>query len=295
MLSLNVKDLEPAQVQNYLYYAVAPRPICFASTINTAGEVNLSPFSFFNLFSINPPICVFSPVTRMRDNSTKHTLNNVLEVKECVINIVNYAMVQQMSLASTEYGSGINEFEKAGFTMAPSTLVKPPRVLEAPVQLECRINEVIKLGEQRGAGSLVIAEVVVIHVNEDILGDDGNIDQQKIDLVARLGGNWYARITEESLFEVEKPLRTLGIGVDALPKNVRMSMVLSGNDLGKLGNLEILPTAEQIDAAMHLPQIKEILDATMGDAKTREIELHMLAKQMINDGEIAKALTVILI
>ncbi|MET4080363.1 flavin reductase (DIM6/NTAB) family NADH-FMN oxidoreductase RutF [Pedobacter sp. UYP30] len=295
MLSFKVEDLQPAQVQNYLYYAVAPRPICFASTVDKEGNVNLSPFSFFNLFSINPPICIFSPVTRMRDNSTKHTLDNVLEVKECVINIVNYAMVQQMSLASTEYGKGINEFEKAGFTMAPSTLVKPPRVLEAPVQLECRIKEVVKLGDQKGAGNLVIAEVVVIHVQEDILDDKGNIDQQKIDLVARLGGNWYARITPESLFEVEKPLRTLGIGVDALPKSVRLSMVLSGNDLGRLGNLETLPTAEEIDQSMHLPAVKEILDATIGDAKTREIELHTLAKRLILSGNIKDALTVILL
>ncbi|MGY3051964.1 flavin reductase (DIM6/NTAB) family NADH-FMN oxidoreductase RutF [Pedobacter sp. UYEF25] len=295
MRSFKVEDLQPSQVQNYLYYAIAPRPICFASTVDVEGNVNLSPFSFFNLFSINPPICVFSPVTRMRDNSTKHTLDNVLEVKECVINIVNYAMVQQMSLASTEYGKEVNEFEKAGFTMADSILVKPPRVLEAPVQLECKINEVINLGKQKGAGNLVIAEVVVIHVNEGILGEDGNIDQQKIDLVARLGGNWYSRVTAESLFEVAKPLRTLGIGVDALPKNVRLSMVLSGNDLGQLGNLEILPSAEEIDAAMSLAEVKEILDVTIGDSKTREIELHTLAKRLLLQGNIKQALTVILL
>lgn len=295
MISFKVEELEPSQVQNYLYYAIAPRPICFASTIDLEGNINLSPFSFFNLFSINPPICVFSPVRRMRDNSTKHTLDNLLEVKECVINIVNFAMVQQVSLASTEYGKGINEFEKAGFTMAPSTLIQPPRVAEAPVQLECIINEVISLGEQSGAGNLVIAEVKAIHIKEDILDGSGNIDQQKIDLVARLGGNWYSRVTAESLFEVEKPLRTLGIGVDALPKNVRLSNILSGNDLGQLGNLEILPTADEIDQAMHLPEVKEIQDATIGDAKTREIEMHLLARQLIRDGKTAEALTVLLV
>jgi flavin reductase (DIM6/NTAB) family NADH-FMN oxidoreductase RutF len=217
MLTLKSSDLSPFQLQNYLQYAIAPRPICFASTIDKSGNVNLSPFSFFNMFSTNPPMCVFSPSRRVRDNTTKHTLDNVLEVKECVINIVNHAMVQQMSLASTEYGKEINEFEKAGFTMLPSQMVKPPRVAEAPVQFECIITEVISLGDNPGAGNLVLAEIKLIHIDENILDKDGKIDQEKIDLVARLGGDWYCRVTKENLFQVPKPLTTLGIGVDALP------------------------------------------------------------------------------
>lgn len=238
MLTIDVTKLSPVQLQNYLQYAIAPRPICFASTIDEAGNINLSPFSFFNMFSTNPPLCIFSPSRRVRDGSNKHTLENVLEVKECVINIVNYPMVQQMSLASTDYGKGVNEFEKAGFTMLPSLLVKPPRVAEAPVQMECIVKEVIHLGDQPGAGNLILAEIKMIHIQENILDAEGKIDQEKIDLVARLGGDWYCRVTPESLFKVAKPLTTLGIGVDALPKAVRNSYVLSGNDLGRLGNIE---------------------------------------------------------
>jgi flavin reductase (DIM6/NTAB) family NADH-FMN oxidoreductase RutF len=267
MLTINVSELSPAQLQNYMQYAVAPRPICFATTIDQAGNINLSPFSFFNMFSTNPPLCVFSPARRVRDNTTKHTLENILEVKECVINIVNYPMVQQMSLSSTEYAKGVNEFEKAGFTMQPSQLVKPPRVAEAPVQMECVVTEVIHLGENPGAGNLILAEVKLIHIREDILDEEGKIDQAKIDLVARLGGDWYCRVTPENLFKVAKPLTTLGIGVDALPKGVRNSYVLTGNDLGKLGNIENIPSEEEIDLIRNLPAVKEVLDATIGDAE----------------------------
>ncbi|WP_410219967.1 flavin reductase family protein [Pedobacter sp.] len=295
MLSLDCKDLSPVQLQNYLQYAIAPRPICFASTIDTVGNVNLSPFSFFNLMGSNPPVCVFSPARRVRDNTTKHTLENVLAVKECVINIVNYAMVQQTSLASTEYAKGINEFEKAGFTMLKSDLVKPPRVAEAPVQLECVINDVIALGEQNGAGNLVIAEIKRIHIKEEILDADGKIDQQKIDLVARLGGDWYCRVTAESLFKVAKPLATLGIGIDKLPHNVRNSKVLSGNDLGMLGNVEHLPTAEEIEAIRYQVNVKDILDATIGDESNRERELHELAKLFLKEGNVVDALKVVLL
>lgn len=295
MLSLDCKDLSPVQLQNYLQYAIAPRPICFASTIDAVGNVNLSPFSFFNLMGSNPPVCVFSPARRVRDNTTKHTLENVLAVKECVINIVNYAMVQQTSLASTEYAKGINEFEKAGFTMLKSDLVKPPRVAEAPVQLECVINDVIALGEQNGAGNLVIAEIKRIHIKEEILDADGKIDQQKIDLVARLGGDWYCRVTAESLFKVAKPLATLGIGIDKLPHNVRNSKVLSGNDLGMLGNVEHLPTAEEIEAIRYQVNVKDILDATIGDESNRERELHELAKLFLKEGNVVDALKVVLL
>lgn len=295
MLTIDVTTIPAVQLQNYLQYAIAPRPICFASTIDQEGNINLSPFSFFNMFSTNPPLCIFSPSRRVRDGSTKHTLENVLEVKECVINIVNYPMVQQMSLASTEYSKGINEFEKAGFTMLPAQLVKPPRVAEAPVQLECIVKEVIHLGDKPGAGNLILAEVKLIHIQEDILDADGKIDQEKIDLVARLGGDWYCRVTPESLFKVAKPLTTLGIGVDALPKAVRNSHVLSGNDLGRLGNIEQLPSADDIDEMQRNSQVKEVLDATIGDASNRERELHELAKQFLAEDNVMAALKVVLL
>jgi flavin reductase (DIM6/NTAB) family NADH-FMN oxidoreductase RutF len=295
MLTLNCKDLSPIQLQNYLQYAIAPRPICLASTIDARGNVNLSPFSFFNLFSTNPPICIFSPARRVRDNTTKHTLENILEVGECVVNIVNYVMVQQTSLSSTEYGKEVNEFDKAGFTMEVSHLVKPPRVAEAPVQLECVVNQVIPLGNQHGAGNLVLAEIKLIHIKEEILDTEGKIDQQKIDLVARLGGNWYSRVTPESLFTVPKPLTTLGIGVDALPLSVRQSRVLSGNDLGLLGNLEVLPNDEEISEMQWNTNVKDILDATIGDATNRERELHEFAKELIAYGKVADALKVLLL
>ena len=295
MLTLNTADLSPAQLQNYMQYAIAPRPICFASTIDQAGNINLSPFSFFNMFSTNPPLVIFSPARRVRDNTTKHTLQNILEVKECVINIVNYAMVQQTSLASTEYARGINEFEKAGFTMQASQLVKPPRVAEAPVQMECVVREVIHLGENPGAGNLILAEVKLIHIKEDILDDSGKIDQAKIDLVARLGGDWYCRVTPENLFKVKKPLTTLGIGVDALPSGVRNSFVLSGNDLGMLGNVEHFPEAEQIEEIRNIAEVKEILDATIGDANNRQRELHELAKLWLQQGKLNDALKVLLL
>ncbi|MCX2475662.1 flavin reductase family protein [Pedobacter sp. MC2016-05] len=295
MLTLKTEDLSAVQLQDYLQYAIAPRPICFASTIDADGNINLSPFSFFNMFSTKPPICIFSPARRVRDNTTKHTLENVLEVKECVINIVNYDMVQQMSLASTEYAKGVNEFEKAGFTMLTSDLVSPPRVAEAPVQFECVVNQVIPLGDSHGAGNLILAEIKLIHINEDILDNSGKIDQKKIDLVARLGGDWYCRVTENNLFKVAKPLAKLGIGVDALPKAIRLSKVLTGNDLGMLGNVEVLPDEQEVDLVSSHPEVKEILDATIGDATNRERELHGLAKTFLESGEVTLALKVVLL
>ncbi|MFD2288494.1 flavin reductase family protein [Pedobacter petrophilus] len=295
MLTLKTEDLSAVQLQNYLQYAIAPRPICFASTIDAEGNVNLSPFSFFNMFSTKPPICVFSPARRVRDNTTKHTLENVLQVKECVINIVNYEMVQQMSLASTEYAKGINEFEKAGFTMLKSELVTPPRVAEAPVQFECLVNQVIQLGDSHGAGNLILAEIKLIHISEAILNSEGKIDQQKIDLVARLGGDWYCRVTADNLFKVAKPLAKLGIGVDALPKSVRFSKVLTGNDLGMLGNVELLPTDDEVDLIASNPEVKEVLDATIGDITNRERELHELARDYLSKGNVELALKVVLL
>ncbi|WP_100802478.1 flavin reductase family protein [Ulvibacter sp. MAR_2010_11] len=240
MISIKPQDISTGKLHGYLLGAVSPRPICFASTIDAEGNVNLSPFSFFNVFSANPPIMVFSPARRVRNNTTKHTLENVLETKEVVINIVNYSMVQQMSLASTEYAKGVNEFVKAGFTEIASEIVKPPRVAEAPVQFECKVLEVVALGDNGGAGNLVVCEVVNLHLDETILNAEGHIDPNKIDTVARMGGNWYSR-AKAGLFEVPKPLSTLGIGVDALPEAVRNSKVLTGNDLGMLANVEELP------------------------------------------------------
>ena len=245
MISITPQEVSTAKLHGYLLSAVSPRPIAFASTVDEDGNVNLSPFSFFNVFSANPPILVFSPARRVRDNTTKHTLENVLKTKEVVINIVNHAMVQQMSLSSTEYPDGVNEFVKAGFTEVASDLVTPPRVGEAPVQFECKVIDVIALGTEGGAGNLIIAEVVKLHIKESILDDEGKIDAVKIDTVARMGGNWYNR-AKEGMFEVLKPIRTMGIGVDALPASIRNSTVLTGNDLGILGNSEKIPTEEEV-------------------------------------------------
>ncbi|MCP1995003.1 flavin reductase family protein [Flavobacterium sp. HSC-61S13] len=247
MKTIDPKDITTVQLQAYMQSAIGPRPIALASTIDADGNPNLSPFSFFNMFSANPPILVFSPSRRVRDNTLKHTLFNVQATQQVVINVVNYEMVQQTSLSSTEYKDGVNEFEKAGFTMLKSDLVSPFRVAESPVQFECIVNEVIGLGDQGGAGNLVICEVVKMHINEAVLNEQGAIQQDKMDLVARMGGNWYTR-ANDGLFEVEKPLTTLGIGVDAIPEVVRKSPIFSGNDLGILGNVEELPSPEAVKA-----------------------------------------------
>lgn len=246
MLTLNTENLSTQEIQQYLQYAIAPRPICFASTIDLEGNVNLSPFSFFNLFSMNPPICIFSPSRRVRDNTTKHTLENIKLVPECVINIVNYDMVQQVSLASCDYPKGTNEFIKSGFTQLASELVGPPRVAESPIQLECIVQEVISLGEKAGAGNLVLAEIKRIHIQDDVLDANGNIDQVKLDLVARLGGDWYARITSDNLFKVEKPNSKLGIGFDHLPKEILENNLLTSNEKAQLANVSMLPNLEGI-------------------------------------------------
>lgn len=290
--SLDPASMSIADLQFCLQHAVAPRPICFVSTISRSGEVNVSPFSFFNLFSTNPPVCIFSPARRVRDNTIKHSLENVLEVPEAVINIVNYSMVQQVSLASTEYPRGVNEFEKAGFTMAAAEKVRPPRVLESPVQLECIIKEVKPLGEGPGAGNLVFAEIIQIHIRAEVLDQNGQLDQAKLDLVARLGANWYCRVTKDSLFEVEKPLRTMGIGVDSLPSVARDSVVLTGNDLGRLGNREQIPTEKQLAEAARLPEIIAIFNADYNDAQRIE-KLHHFAQSCLKKDELEKALAVV--
>lgn len=281
-------DIHP-QFDNLLKFAIAPRPICFASTIDKSGRVNLSPFSYFNLMSHRPPICIFSPLRRMRDGTTKHTLENIREVPEVVINIVNHAMVEQQSLASTEYPKEVNEFDKSGFTPVAAELVTPPRVAESPVQLECKVRQVIELADIPGAGNLVVAEVIRMHVHENLLDDDGRMDQAELDLVARLGGDWYCRVTAANLFEVAKPLRSRGIGVDQLPQHIRLSPVLTGNHLGQLGNVEVPPTEDEADALRSDPEIREILDTFIGDKATLQIHLHRKAAALLDAGEVAKA------
>jgi flavin reductase (DIM6/NTAB) family NADH-FMN oxidoreductase RutF len=291
---INPSDLSSVQLQSYLNFIIAPRPICLASTIDKAGNVNLSPFSYFNLFSVNPPVCVFSPSRRVRDNTTKHTLDNIREVPECVINIVNYDMVQQTSLSSVEYPLGVNEFVKSGLTPVSSELVKPPRVAESYVQLECTVTDIIALGQNHGAGNLVLAEIKRIHINDAVLDAEGRIDQSKMDHVARLGGDWYCRVTNHNLFKVAKPNTKIGIGVDALPYAIRNSRILTGNNLGQLGNLEYIPTDEAIEAFSIHPEIKEVLDATIGDSQTRELQLHLKAKQLLDEERVEEALMVLL-
>ncbi|MCM4159519.1 flavin reductase family protein [Antarcticibacterium flavum] len=283
MLSIDPKEISTGKTHQYLLGAVGPRPIAFASTLDEQGRPNLSPFSFFNVFSANPPILVFSPARRGRDNTVKHTYLNAKATREVVINIVNFDMVQQMSLSSTEYDAGVNEFEKAGFTMLKSDKVKPFRVAESPAQFECKINEVIELGEEGGAGNLVICEVVKMHFLESILDETGGIDQHKIDQVARMGGNWYSR-ANMGMFEVPKPLSTLGIGVDSIPREIRESTILTGNDYGKLGNVEALPTEEEISVFLKEEENAASLLQT-GDTE----KLHLAAQKYLENNEPAKA------
>jgi flavin reductase (DIM6/NTAB) family NADH-FMN oxidoreductase RutF len=291
MKTIFLKDSSMAEVQHYLQTAVAPRPICFASTIDKAGNINLSPFSFFNLFSYNPPVVVFSPVRRGRDNTTKHTLENIAEVPEVVINIVTYDMVQQMSLASCEFAKGVNEFEKAGFKMEAATMVKPPMVKQSKIKLECTVTEIKPLGEHRGAGNLIIATVQVVHIAEDILTSDGKIDQTKLQLVARLGGDWYCKVDESNLFKVEKPNTKLGIGIDALPNSIKNSSILTGNNLGQLANVSLLPL---VDPAFYDDTLKNIIQYYAINPDEMENELHIYAAQLLNEGKVNEAWQVLL-
>ena len=269
--TIKMKTISPADLNNFelqmlLQTAIAPRPIALASTVDKDGNVNLSPFSFFNMFSSNPPVVIFSPARRVRDNTTKHTLENVLEVPEVVIGIVNYKIVQQISLSSTEYGKEVNEFVKAGLTMKEAYLVQPKLIEECPVNLECKVLEIKHLGTEGGAGNLVICEVIKIHVREEYLNEQGTLDQKKLDLVARLGGNWYSRNNADNLFEVPKPLVTKGIGFDRLPDSIKLSTIFTGNDLGMLANTEELPSGDfsseetihvQVQKLLHQHQIME--------------------------------------
>ena len=288
---LNLKDLKPAEVQNYLQHAIAPRPVCFASTIDKEGNINLSPFSFFNLFSSNPPVVIFSPARRVRDNTTKHSLQNVLEVPEVVINIVDYDMVQQVSLSSCEFPKGVNEFEKAGFTMQSATMIKPPLVKESKVKMECKVLEVKPLGSSGGAGNLVICEVLCMHIDESILDANKMIDQKKLHHVARLGGDWYCKVDGENLFKVAKPNTQLGIGVDALPADIRDSKILSGNNLGQLANVNEMPF---VDPTFYDDKLKNIIQYYSINPKEMDIELHRYAKELLDAGKVNEAWQVLL-
>lgn len=284
MTSFVPKDCTVQQMQALLSSAVAPRPIAFASTIDAEGNPNLSPFSFYNIFSSNPPILIFSPARRVRDNTTKHTLQNVQDVPEVVINVVHYGMIQQMSLSSTEYAKGVNEFDKSGLTILKSELVRPFRVAESPIQMECKVIEIKPLGQDKGAGNLVICKVLKLHVSDEVLNIKGEIDQEKLDLVARGGGSYYIR-AKDGFLEIPKPLRTLGIGIDALPEELRNSTVLTGNDLGLLGNVEALPTQNEIDDFCKNQEHKNI--------KTVK-ELHQKAQDYLREGQVQKAWCILL-
>ncbi len=289
--TLDPSELATADVHKILLSAVAPRPIAFASTVDTDGRVNLSPFSFFNVFSANPPILIFSPARRGRDNTTKHTYENVKQHKEVVINIVNHAIVEQMSLTSTEYDRGVNEFEKAGLTAVASDVVQPPRVGEAPVSFECTVEDIIALGMEGGAGNLIISKVVRIHINTQYLNTKGDLDTTKLDLVARMGESWYCRASGEALFEIPKPIFNKGIGVDQLPKHVLKSNVLTGNHLGRLGNIERLPDATSIEKELHSKEIITILQ--LEDEQKQRHTLHQYAVGFIDKNDIERALSIL--
>src|SRR5688500_17321209 len=282
-MTADLKDLKPVEKQYYLQHVIGPRPICFASTVDKAGNINLSPFSFFNMFSSHPPVLVFSPSRRVRDNTTKHTLENVREVPEVVINIVDFDMVQQMSLASCEFPKGINEFTKAGFTQVPATLVKPPMVKESKVNLECHVLEIKPLGNEGGAGNLVICGVIRMHIADELLDENKKIDQRKLHHVARLGGDWYCKVDASNLFQVEKPNVKVGIGVDSLPASIRESKVLTGNNLGQLANVYEMPV---VDPAFSDDQLKNIFQYFSLNPVEMESELHRYAKELLDQGKV---------
>ncbi|MEZ4938982.1 MAG: flavin reductase family protein [Crocinitomicaceae bacterium] len=288
MLTLDPKELEVPVLHGYLLGAVGPRPIAFASTVDENGVPNLAPFSFFNVFSANPPIMVFSPARSGRNNTTKDTYNNVKKVPEVVINVVNYDIVEKMSLASSPFAPEVDEFKKSGLTPVPSDLIKPFRVKESPVQFECKVNEVVELGDKGGAGNLVICEVVKIHVNKAVLDANNKIDQKKIDLVSRMGGNWYCRADENSMFEIVKPITTVGIGIDNMPEDILDSKILSGNDLGKLGGIEELPNETDVND-YKLTELSDLFVEFEDDKTTLEIKLHEKAKELLTQDKLEEA------
>lgn len=283
------KDISTGALHGLMLGTIGPRPIAFASTVDADGKVNLSPYSFFNVFSSNPPTLIFSPARRVRDNTIKHTLENAMATKEVVINVVNHAIVEQMSLSSTEYERGVNEFVKSGLTEAPSEKVKPPRVAESPAAYECIVKDVVHLGEHGGAGNLIICEVVLAHFSDDIMDGQGRPDPFKADLVGRMGGDWYCRANGEALFTLPKPNREKGIGVDAIPEGIRNSVVLTGNNLGRLGNVSALPAAAEVEEFGQRPEIVEIMQRFKNDQESLEYHLHEHAKQFLNENQTHKA------
>jgi flavin reductase (DIM6/NTAB) family NADH-FMN oxidoreductase RutF len=291
MLRIIPGEIPNPKLHQYLLGSIAPRPIAFASTVDEKGNPNLSPFSFFNVFGYNPTTLIFSPSRRGRDNTTKDTFENVKLVPEVVINVVTYEMVNQASLASTEYLTGVDEFLKAGFTKVPSELIRPLRVKESPVQMECRVRDIIETGSGGGAANLIICEILLMHIREDILGADGMIDQNKIRLVGRLGKDFYAMAFGDALFEVEKPLQRKGIGIDALPENIRNSMILTGNELGQLGNVESLPNDEEIKSLRESPEIKKLMETSCDIIS----EMNSLARRYLETGHTYEALKVLML
>ena len=289
--TIDPNSISTKELHSILLTAVAPRPIALASTLDENGVVNLSPFSFFNVFSANPPILIFSPARRVKDNTTKHTLENVKTTKEVVINIVNFPMVEQMSLSSTEYGKGVDEFKKSGLTPIASNKIKPPRVLESPVAFECIVDDIISLGDEGGAGNLIISRVVNIHINKSYFNESNQLDTEKLDLVARMGASWYTRVTQDSLFEIPKPIFNTGIGVDALPTHAQNSHILTGNNLGRLGNLAVLPTSSEIKLLKSDKEIAQIL--SISNESNRIDKLHQLAKVYLENNELEKSLSIL--
>lgn len=288
MLTIDPKEIPVPKLHQYLLGAIGPRPIAFASTVDEKGNHNLAPFSFFNVFSANPPILIFSPARSGRSNTTKDTYNNVKVVPEVVINVVSYSMVHQMSLASSPFPADEDEFVKAGFTALESEMIQPRRVAEAPVQLECKVIEVKELGDQGGAGNLVICEVLKMHINESVLDEGGMIDQKKIDLVARMGGNWYCRADENSMFEITKPITTIGVGFDAIPEDLRKSSILSGNDLGQLGGIEEIPNETDVNE-YKLLELSELFLMHENNARELELALHKRAKELLKENKLEEA------
>jgi flavin reductase (DIM6/NTAB) family NADH-FMN oxidoreductase RutF len=288
MKDINPNELPIQKLHQILLGAIGPRPIAFASTVDSEGNNNLSPFSFFNVFSANPPILIFSPARSGRTNETKDTYKNVKVVPEVVINVVNFDIVQQMSLSSSPYAPNVDEFVKAGFTALDSELVKPKRVAESPVQFECKVNEVIELGDQGGAGNLIICEVVKIHIAEEVLDENGLIDQHKINLVARMGGNWYCHANEASMFEVVKPLTTIGIGFDNLPSDILSSAVLTKNDLGLLAGVEKLPNETEVNE-YKLVELNNLFVTLDNNANQLEVELHKHAQVLLTQNKVEEA------
>jgi len=288
MLTIKPGDIKTAQMHAYMLATIAPRPIAFASTIDRNGIPNLAPFSFYNAFGSHPPVIVFSPARRVRDNTTKHTLENIYETREVVINAVNYTMVHQTSLASCEYPKGVNEFTKAGFTPLPSQLVKPFRVKESPVQMECKVLDIKETGTEGGAANLIICEILLMHISEHILNADQRIDPDKIDLVARMGGDLYCRASGAALFEVTKPNTKLGIGIDQIPERIRLSKILTGNNLGQLGNADSLPTSNEIAMLSNSEGMKAILKSSKEKDEIEKL-VHMQAKKLLDEGNVADA------